>query len=115
MAKANADIDADLDDYFETGEAMLEKKEKCKIIVQLFQRNARKTITTITGMDTDMDFPRILKEMKRKFACNGHIVEDVKHGPVIQLQGDHREEVVAWIYKHKITTPDEGRVIVMGA
>ena len=105
----------DLDDYFESGEASLDKHEKTKIIIQLFQRNARKTITTIAGLDADLDFPRILKNMKKIFACNGNIVNDDKYGKVIQLQGDHRDKVVEWIYKNNITTPEEGRIIVMGA
>jgi translation initiation factor 1 len=53
--------------------------------------------------------------MKKIFACNGNIVNDDKYGKVIQLQGDHRDKVVEWIYKNNITTPEEGRIIVMGA
>jgi len=38
-------------------------------------------------------FLKILKVIKKQFACNGTIVNDEKAGGVIQLQGDQRNVV----------------------
>jgi len=39
------------------------------------------------------DQKKILKVIKKKFACNGTIVNDTEMGEVIQLQGDQRKDV----------------------
>jgi translation initiation factor 1 len=57
------------------------------------ERNGRKTLTTVQGIPTKFDQKKILKVIKKKFACNGTIVNDEKMGEVIQLQGDQRKDV----------------------
>ena len=39
----------------------------------------------------------ILKECKKKFNCNGTIVDDPDLGQVIQLQGDQRKVVAQFL------------------
>jgi len=50
-------------------------------------------LTTVQGIPTKFDQKKILKVIKKKFACNGTIVNDEKMGEVIQLQGDQRKDV----------------------
>jgi translation initiation factor SUI1 len=57
------------------------------------ERNGRKTLTTIEGIPSKFDLKKILKVIKKQFACNGTIVNDEKAGDVIQLQGDQRNAV----------------------
>lgn len=57
------------------------------------ERNGRKTLTTVQGLPKKFDQKKILKVIKKKFACNGTIVTDTDMGEVIQLQGDQRKDV----------------------
>ena len=57
------------------------------------ERNGRKTLTTVQGLPKKFDQKKILKVIKKKFACNGTIVSDLEMGEVVQLQGDQRKDV----------------------
>jgi len=67
--------------------------QQTNIHIRIQQRNGRKTLTTIEGIPTKFDLKKILKVIKKQFACNGTIVADEKAGDVIQLQGDQRNAV----------------------
>ncbi|KAF4478482.1 Protein translation factor sui1 [Colletotrichum fructicola Nara gc5] len=69
------------------------KKGQDYIHIRIQQRNGRKTLTTIQGLPKRFDQKKILKVIKKKFACNGTIVEDQDLGEVIQLQGDQRKNI----------------------
>ena len=80
---------------------MEEAINSSKIHIRITKRNARKSICTIEGLQFDKDtFKQILKEMKKKFACNGNLVEDEKLGMVLQLQGDIREQAKNLLVKN---------------
>lgn len=61
------------------------------------ERNGRKTLTTIQGLPKKYAFKKILRLVKKRFVCNGTIIEDEEHGSVIQLQGDHRNEMLKFL------------------
>ncbi|KAJ5012307.1 Protein translation factor sui1 [Colletotrichum sp. SAR 10_99] len=65
------------------------KKGQDYIHIRIQQRNGRKTLTTIQGLPKRFDQKKILKVIKKKFACNGTIVEDQDLGEVIQLQASN--------------------------
>jgi Translation initiation factor SUI1 len=50
-------------------------------------------LTTVEGIPSKFDLKKILKVIKKQFACNGTIVSDSSAGEVIQLQGDQRNAV----------------------
>lgn len=50
-------------------------------------------MTTVQGVPQEYDLKKILKVLKKDFACNGNIVKDDDLGEVIQLQGDQRTKV----------------------
>lgn len=62
------------------------------IHIRIQQRNGRKTLTTVQGIPAKFDYKKILKAIKKDFACNGTIIDD-KDGEVIQLQGDQRNKI----------------------
>ncbi|KAH6630159.1 translation initiation factor SUI1-domain-containing protein [Chaetomium sp. MPI-SDFR-AT-0129] len=67
-----------------------------KIHIRIQQRNGRKTLTTVQGIPTKFDHKKILKVIKKEFACNGTIISSAESkgmGEVIQLQGDHRLKI----------------------
>ena len=73
----------------------------------LQQRNGRKTLTTVQGLPDKYDPKKLLKAMKKEFACNGTVVSSADSddeeaadkpkandfGKVLQFQGDQRMKV----------------------
>ena len=53
------------------------------------------------GLPKKFDQKKILKVIKKKFACNGTIVNDTEMGEVIQLQGDQRKDVQEFLTDKK--------------
>jgi len=51
----------------------------------------------VQGVPTEYDQKRILRALKKDFACNGTIVKDEEMGEVIQLQGDQRVKVMEFL------------------
>merc|ERR1712032_788830 len=72
------------------------------IHVRVQQRNGRKSLTTVQGIDQNFDYKKVLKEFKKKFCCNGTVVEDADLGKVIQLQGDQRKNVQSFLVSESI-------------
>ena len=68
--------------------------------IRIRQRNGRKCWTFVENLDylNEKDDSKFLeklnKEFKKRFCCNGSIEDDV-----IQLQGDHRDEVKRMLMK----------------
>merc|ERR1719410_3326385 len=61
--------------------------------IRLRQRTGRKFWTTADGLASDLDLNKILKYFRKMHRCGGTIIDDSEHGKVIQLQGDHRENL----------------------
>lgn len=83
--------------------------------LRLQKRNGRKSITTITGLEQDLDFIRILRALKKKFKCIGSL--DIKDGTdivlAIKLSGDQRENVKNFLLSEEII-PEERNIIIHG-
>ena len=89
---------------------------KNKYHIRVQQRNGRKCITTLDGLEDDLDLKRICKAMRNAFSCNGTIV--MKEGEdtgVIQLQGDQRENIKQWLLDNEVILKNEvDRIVVHG-
>ncbi len=96
-----------LEDTFNTMEV---SSEKVHIRIQV--RNRKKCITTIEGLATDLDLKMILEALKKKFNCNGSIMNDETLGEIIQLQGDNRNGVAEFLILNRIILKDN--IIVHG-
>jgi translation initiation factor SUI1 len=44
--------------------------------IRIQQRNGRKTLTTASGINQEINFDKVLKVFKKAFCCNGTIVTD---------------------------------------
>ncbi|CEP08372.1 hypothetical protein [Parasitella parasitica] len=78
--------------------------------LRIQQRNGRKTLTTLQGLATEIDCKRLLKAVKKAFACNGTVIEDEEHGEIIQLQGDQRMKLAEFLVAEGIAKKDEIKV-----
>ncbi len=70
-------------------------------------RNGRKCITIIEGLAGDLNFERINKALKKSFQCNGSVATDDQAGKIIQLSGDHRTGVRAFLMESGIADDEE--------
>ncbi len=89
---------------------------KNKYHIRVQQRNGRKCITTLDGLEEDLDLKRICRAMREAFSCNGNVImkEDEETG-VIQLQGDQRENIKQWLLDQEIILKNEvDRIVVHG-
>jgi len=73
------------------------------IHIRVQQRNGRKTLTTLQGLPKEYDPKKLLKAFKKEFACNGTLVEDEELGQVIQLQGDQRLKIAAFLMEEGVS------------
>ncbi len=81
--------------------------------IRIQKRSGRKNITTISGLNQDLDFPRLLKAFKKSFKCIGAL--DVQKDVVIAitLSGDQRDNVKNFLLKEEIIL-DENCIIIHG-
>lgn len=61
--------------------------------IRIQQRNGKKVITIIQGLDAEIPRKDLIKKFKTMYACGGHIAQDEEFGEVIQLTGDQRLKV----------------------
>ncbi|KAL6651991.1 hypothetical protein ACP70R_010916 [Stipagrostis hirtigluma subsp. patula] len=74
------------------------------------QRNGRKTLTTVQGLCAAYNYAKILRDLKRELCCSGIVVEDEELGNVIQLQGDHRKSVAAFLVRAGMVRKDNVKI-----
>jgi len=77
-----------------------------KINISVQKRNGRKMTTIITGIDDDIDLPRVLSHIKKKFSCNGSVKKDKNDEYYIQLSGDKKNEMYDFLIQHEIGDDD---------
>lgn len=82
------------------------KLSQNKIHIRIQQRNGRKTITTLQGIDEKYDQKKLAKVFKKEFNCNGTVVEDEQYGEVIQLTGDQRNNIQQFLINVGICKKD---------
>jgi translation initiation factor 1 len=79
----------------------LSTSSKNMVHIRIQQRNGTKHITTVSGLSDKLDFKKLVKALKKIYACNGTVLEDHSE-KIIQLQGDHREAVRIFLIKEEI-------------
>lgn len=82
-----------------------------KVHIRIKQRNGRQSSTTIEMLPQNLDFNKILKEMKKSFHCNGGI-QNSDSGKIVQLFGDQRNIAKKFLIDNNIIV--EQNIIVHG-
>tara|TARA_B110000908_G_scaffold2569_1_gene3519 strand:+ start:529 stop:822 length:294 start_codon:yes stop_codon:yes gene_type:complete len=82
------------------------------IHIRIQSRNGRKSISSISGLDKDLDLKKLCKYLKKNFKCNGSVSEDNTYGKVVILQGDHRENIKLFLVNNNICP--EAKIIIHG-
>jgi len=81
------------------------------------QNMGRKWVTTIDGLDADLDLHRIAKALKKSLHCATTVITDKDDVEVIQLQGNHCDVLKEWLVGNEVITKAEGeeRLVVHDA
>ena len=75
--------------------------------IRIQQRNGKKVITIIQGLDASIPRKELIKKFKTMYACGGHIAEDEEFGEVIQLTGDQRFKVRDYLVDNGLVESDK--------
>jgi translation initiation factor 1 len=97
-----------------------------EIHIRIQQRNGKKCITTIQGLDkyfgsndsdTDLkdlqdlkDLKGMVRKFKKMFSSNGTILVDPDIGQIVQLQGDQRQNVAKFLISQNICTSNNIKI-----
>jgi len=79
--------------------------------IRIQQRNGKKCITTVTGLNPKLDLKKILKAIKKEHCCNGTVLKDEENSQeVLQFQGDQRDSVKTFLLKEEIADKESVKV-----
>jgi translation initiation factor 1 len=80
------------------------------VVIRIQQRAGRKSITTIQGLYSELDFERLAKEFRKRWGCSSIVVEN-DNGTVIQLQGDQREHLRQFLLAEQLVWPEQLKIL----
>jgi translation initiation factor SUI1 len=80
------------------------------------QQQGRRWLTTIEGLDEDLDQERIARAMKKAFHCAAKMNKTDEGTEIIVIQGNHRDDALAWLLENEVITEKERkeRVVLHG-
>jgi translation initiation factor SUI1 len=80
------------------------------------QQQGRRWLTTIEGLDEDLDQDRISRAMKKAFHCAAKAVKSPEGADIIMIQGNHRDDALEWLLAQEVISEKEGkeRVVLHG-
>jgi translation initiation factor 1 len=62
------------------------------------------------GSTDDYNKKKLVKAFKKKFACNGTVIEHPEYGELIQLQGDQQERLCKFQVERGLAKDDQLKV-----
>lgn len=90
------------------------KKQSKEVVMTVTQRNKRKSITTVAGLDLfDVPLPEVSKLFSKRFACGSTVTKNASQKDVVEVQGDVPAEI-AEILVQKYGVPQEAIFVVRG-
>ena len=92
------------------GDDLLPAGAEDYIHVRIQQRNGRKTLTTVQEINDDYDKKKLVKTFKKKFACNGTVIEHPEYGEGIKLQGDQHKNICQFPVETGLAKDDQLQV-----
>jgi translation initiation factor 1 len=91
--------------FANTSDFELESK-KNPVHLRLQQRNGKKCITIVEGLAPDLDLKKIAKALRQSYSTSCSVVKDKENnkGDILQLAGDHRNNVQSFLTITNICT-----------
>ncbi|KAF4547625.1 Translation initiation factor SUI1 [Elsinoe fawcettii] len=90
-----------------------ERVAEAKVIIKRVERNKRKYVTTISGLEQHgLDLKKISKEMGKKFATGASVTKIPSGGEEITIQGDLSDDVFDWLLEVHPDVPEDNIELV---
>ncbi|MCJ1257468.1 Translation machinery-associated protein 22 [Lignoscripta atroalba] len=86
----------------------LEKKMSSKILIKRVERNKRKYVTAVSGLEAHgLDLKKVAKDFGKKFATGSSVTKTASGGEEIVVQGDLSDEIYEWVVEGYEGIPEE--------
>ncbi len=85
-----------------------EKRATSKVIIKRVERNKRKYVTVVSGLEAHgLELKKVAKDLGKKFASGSSVTKTAAGGEEITLQGDLSDDVFEWIVDNYEQIPEE--------
>ena len=72
----------------------MEKRETSRVIIKRVERNKRKYVTEVSGLEAfGLDLKKVSKDFGKKFATGSSVTKTAAGGEEITVQGDLSDEI----------------------
>lgn len=90
-----------------------ERLAQAKVIIKRIERNKRKYVTTVSGLEEHgMDLKKVGKEMGKKFATGASVTKTPQGGEEITVQGDLSDDIFDWLLEAHPEVPEDNMELV---
>lgn len=90
-----------------------EKRAASKVIVKRIERNKRKYVTTVSGLELfGYELKKVAKDFGKKFATGSSVTKVPSGGEEITIQGDVSVDVEEYILDHLKDVPEDNVELV---
>ncbi|MCJ1337610.1 Translation machinery-associated protein 22 [Bachmanniomyces sp. S44760] len=85
-----------------------EKKMSSKVLIKRVERNKRKYVTAVSGLEAHgLDLKKVAKDFGKKFATGSSVTKTASGGEEITVQGDVSDEIYDWITENYEEIPED--------
>lgn len=79
-----------------------EKRENSRVIIKRVERNKRKYVTEVSGLEAfGLDLKKVSKEFGKKFATGSSVTKNAAGGEEITVQGDVSDDIFDFLVESK--------------
>lgn len=85
-----------------------EKRAASRVIIKRVERNKRKFVTEIAGLEQfGIDLKKVAKEFGKRFATGSSVTKTAAGGEEITVQGDVSDDVYDWLLENHEEVPED--------
>ena len=85
-----------------------EKKMAAKVLIKRVERNKRKFVTAVSGLEAHgLDLKKVAKDFGKHFACGSSVTKVPGVGEEIVVQGDLSDEIYDWVVENYPDVPED--------
>lgn len=85
-----------------------EKKMSSKVLIKRIERNKRKYVTAVSGLEAHgMDLKKVAKDFGKKFATGSSVTKLPSGGEEITVQGDLSDDIFDYILENYEHIPED--------
>lgn len=85
-----------------------EKRATSKITIKRVERNKRKFVTEVSGLELfGLELKKVAKEFGKKFATGSSVTKTAAGGEEITVQGDVSDDIFDWLVENHEEIPEE--------